>query len=230
MLYRTHRTIYATLFASLSHFLIWGKISFIVGSKMAFFSVAHCFIPLVGKYGGSQTSLVYFVMRTLLKVIMTHSFSFLILVYHIPSFFQSLYFSLIAPQSNNQASTITKLMMSALCLLSMGLFIIHPVGQKAFMYSLFWLFPAVTPFIQTRNLFIHALASTFVAHAVGSVFWIYTNPMTPEVWIGLIPIVCVERLLFTVGIVILSKIYDSALSWLPTVSQNKPTQPAHSNT
>jgi hypothetical protein len=230
MLYRTHRTIYATFFASFSHFLSWGKISFIVGSKMAFFSVAHCFSPLVGKYGGAQTSLAYFMIRTVLKIIMTHSLSFLILAYHIPSFFQSLYFALIAPQAGNPVRLRSKVALSALCLVSIGLFVIHPVGQKAYLYSLPWLFPAITAFIQTRNLFVHALASTFVAHAIGSVLWIYTNPMTPEVWIGLIPVVCVERLLFAVGIVILSKIYDSALSWLPTVSQNKPMQPVHSNT
>ena len=47
-----------------------------------------------------------------------------------------------------------------------------------------------------------ALASTFIAHAVGSVIWLYTVPMTAAAWIALIPLVACERMLYASGIVI----------------------------
>jgi len=58
----------------------------------------------------------------------------------------------------------------------MGLFIIHPVGAQAFAYSLYWLIPVVLFFVPQRFLFLQALGSTFIAHAVGSVIWLYTVP------------------------------------------------------
>src|SRR5216684_1589321 len=54
----------------------------------------------------------------------------------------------------------------------MGLFVIHPIGAQAFVYSLYWLIPVILYFIPQRSLFLQALGSTFIAHAVGSVIWL----------------------------------------------------------
>ena len=60
-----------------------------------------------------------------------------------------------------------------------------------------------------------SLGATFTAHAVGGVLWIYTIPMTPEIYIALLPIVIVERTLFATGIaasyVAVNAILDKAL-------------------
>jgi hypothetical protein len=208
MLHRIKSTINALLLASFNHFFMLGKVSFIVGSKAAFFSLTQCITPLMGRYGGTQTSIIYFLIRTLLKALVTGPLSLIVLLYHIPSLFQCLYWALIAPKSSQPAGFFAKIALSVLCMSCIGLFVTHTVGSQAYIYSFFWIFPAVMPFIVTQNLFLHALASTFVAHAVGSVIWLYTAPMTPEVWLSLIPIVVIERLLFALGIVILSKVYD----------------------
>jgi hypothetical protein len=46
------------------------------------------------------------------------------------------------------------------------------------------------------------LGSTFIAHAVGSTIWIYTVPMTAQMWLGLMPLVAIERLCFATGMVV----------------------------
>jgi len=83
----------------------------------------------------------------------------------------------------------------------MVLFIIHPIGRDAFVYSLYWLIPIILFGYSRKTLFLEALGSTFVAHAVGSVIWLYTVPTTAVSWIGLIPIVAVERVFFAIGMV-----------------------------
>ncbi len=62
----------------------------------------------------------------------------------------------------------------------------------------------------------HALASTFIAHAVGSVIWLYTVPMVASAWLALIPIVACERLLYTAGIVM----GDAVINYCVSVNKN----------
>ncbi len=218
MFHRIKSTIFTLLLSSLHPLFMLGKVSFIVGSKAAFFSLSQCLTPLVGRYGSTQGSLIYFLTRTLLKILLTGTLSFLILLYHIPSFFQSLYFSLITPYSNRPASFLAKLGFSLLCLMCMIDFTTHEVGKHAFYYSFLWIFPAAMPFIRTNNFFLHALASTFVAHAVGSIMALHINPMIPEVWMALIPLVCIERLLFAVGTVILGRVYERGINQWPRLA------------
>lgn len=88
----------------------------------------------------------------------------------------------------------------------MAAFIAHPVGSQAFLYSFYWLIPVAIYLMGRNSLFAQALGSTFTAHAVGSVIWLYANPMTPEIWLALIPVVLVERLVFASGIVLVYQI------------------------
>lgn len=75
----------------------------------------------------------------------------------------------------------------------MALFCFSPIGAQAWAYSLYWLIPAIAFFVP-MGIFGRALQSTFVAHAVGSVIWVYFVPMPPQAWLSLIPVVAVERL------------------------------------
>jgi len=91
-------------------------------------------------------------------------------------------------------------------LLCMGLFIAHPIGSQAFLYSFYWLIPIVLYAFPHQSLFLQSLGSTFVAHAVGSVIWLYTVPMTAGMWLGLIPVVIIERVLFALGMVVMHQV------------------------
>src|SRR2546430_1999084 len=57
-------------------------------------------------------------------------------------------------------------------------------------------------FQQCPLVFLQALGSAFIAHAVGSVIWLYTVGMTPAAWLGLIPVVFVERMLCAAGMTV----------------------------
>jgi hypothetical protein len=82
----------------------------------------------------------------------------------------------------------------------MALFVLHPVGQQSWLYSLYWLVPVAGVLVFKDNLFVKSLGTTFTAHAVGSVAFLYAFGMTPEFWLALIPLVFVERVLFALGI------------------------------
>jgi hypothetical protein len=93
----------------------------------------------------------------------------------------------------------------------MALFIMHPIGQQAWIYSLYWLIP-LGAMLFTKNLFFKSLGATFTAHSIGSIVWLYSFPSTPEFWLMLIPIVAIERLLFASGISISYIAFNTLLS------------------
>lgn len=84
----------------------------------------------------------------------------------------------------------------AIPLTAMVLFIMHPVGFYAAPYSFYWLIPVIIYWLDRDSVFLYSLASTFVAHAVGSVIWLYVFNLSVQTWLGLIPVVAVERLFF----------------------------------
>ena len=91
----------------------------------------------------------------------------------------------------------TSLLIPAAC---MVLFVAHPIGGQAFYYSFYWLIPMALYFVPT-TIVSRSLSSTFVAHAIGSVVWLYFRSLGVEVWQLLMPIVIVERLLMAAGMV-----------------------------
>jgi len=86
-------------------------------------------------------------------------------------------------------------------LICMLLFLINPTGRASYVYTLYWLIPIILP-IFTKNIFMRALSTTFVSHAMGSVMFLYLFDTNPGFWISLIPIVAIERLTFALGITI----------------------------
>lgn len=173
------------------------KISFLVGSSMIWFSGINAVLPLSGAFGGVLGACLLFVMRQLMHLIFFKTISLSFLAFCVPGFCASLYWA-----TNHYSIRV------ALPLLCMGLFVAHPVGVQAFVYSLYWLIPVILYAVSQRSLFLNALGSTFVAHAVGSVIWLYTVPMTAGMWIGLMPIVIVERVLFALGMIIAYRVFS----------------------
>ncbi|HLG23972.1 MAG TPA: hypothetical protein VI564_03535 [Candidatus Nanoarchaeia archaeon] len=88
-------------------------------------------------------------------------------------------------------------------LISIMVFIAHPVGRQVWYFSLFWTIPIIInllPKKYSEKLFLKSLGATFTAHSVGGALWNYIVPMTPEIWISLVSIVIFERLIFATGI------------------------------
>lgn len=94
--------------------------------------------------------------------------------------------------------------------MAMVLFLCNDTGMSAWPYVLYWLIPMGCLLFQ-GSLFGRALQSTFVAHAAGSVMWLHLMPTTSSYWLSLIPVVAVERLVFsTCAFVALTVIYKAS--------------------
>ena len=99
-------------------------------------------------------------------------------------------------------------------LVAIAAFNLHPIGRTVWYYSLFWVIPILCHFARDRSLFFKSLGTTFTAHAVGGALWIHVFELPQAVWISLIPVVLVERLLFTAGIAGMYVVLNNALNFL----------------
>jgi hypothetical protein len=183
------------------------KVSFLVGSQMIWFSASNSVLPLAGAFAGVMGSGLVFLLRQIVHLIFFKTVSLSFLAFCVPGLCASLYWS--------TRHYVIRLLLPIAC---MFLFVIHPVGAEAFLYSLYWLIPVVLFFIPRKSLFLQALGSTFVAHAVGSVIWLYTVPMTASMWIALMPIVLFERLLFALGMVVAHRMLSFVFGTIDAVS------------
>lgn len=178
------------------------KVSFIFGSFAAFFSISSMLLPLSGAFGGILGSSLLFGVGLLLRIFTGSVLSFKILAYHIPGYFASAYWA-----------RPTKLLSVMLPLLCMALFIAHPVGFAVAPYTFYWFIPILLGFVTRKSIFMHSISSTFIAHAVGSVIWLYATPMTPEFWYALIPMVAVERLVMAIGMAFAHRVFTYMLNY-----------------
>jgi len=161
------------------------KVSYVVGSYALCFAGGAVVAPVAGAFIGTMGSLALLVGRTALHYLVYGSLSLKFLSLCVPGFFAGMYWS--------QRSALFRCGLPLAC---MALFVAHPVGGAAAAYTVYWLVPVAIYCIGMRSVFAHSLASTFIAHAVGSTLWLYTVPMTASMWLGLIPVVAAERLLF----------------------------------
>ncbi|MBI5152186.1 hypothetical protein HZA39_01525 [Candidatus Peregrinibacteria bacterium] len=93
-------------------------------------------------------------------------------------------------------------------------FWIHPEGRQAWYYAFYWIIPFAMYFLRDRFLFARALGATFTAHCVGSVLFLWLLNLKAPMWIGLIPIVWMERGLMAIGITLTYMAFNFLLSVL----------------
>ena len=203
------RWLISLLYAGLLSLSSLLKFSFIVGSWHMFFSAINCVGPLSGSFLGVSGSWMVYGLRTMVRL-GTVGLTGTQLLTGLPTLCASLYLG----------STHWSVR-CALPIVCMIFFWIHPVGFAAGFYALYWLIPVAVFSSKSNNFFFNALGSTFVAHAVGSVIWLYTVPMAPAIWLALIPAVAVERLLFATGMVVTHGAIQAVTSRVPMVAQLK---------
>ncbi len=185
--------------------LIGSQINFsqIMGSSAQYFTFFQFFGAIPGLLLGPLFGGVSVFVAELLKtIVFGKSFDLISVLRLFPMVFATIYFG--SKKFNASA------LISIAC---MVLFITHPVGQQAWVYSLYWLIP-IGAMIFSKRLFFKSLGATFTAHAIGSTIWLYTFQTTPSFWLMLIPIVAVERLLFASGISVSYLVFNTVLSKL----------------
>jgi len=164
-------------------------ISSIVGSKQSF-TPFEFLGPTSGMFLGIWPAVISVFFVKLFSSFIGHQpFDITTIIRFFPMMLAAIYFGI--PKS--------KKLILIVPLLSMLLFIIHPEGGKVWYFSLYWLIPIIC-FFKKDRLILNALGSTFTAHAVGSTVFLYAFNLPAPVWVGLIPIVFMERMLFGAGI------------------------------
>jgi len=172
--------------------------NWIVGSLQATFSLSSMIAPVIAEqYGLAWISLFLF-----------SKSMFSVSCFSVPAmclFFAHRLSLLFASRAFQKREFSTSILLPSVCMM---LFSYHEAGRVAWFYSLYWLIPMVLFFIKDWQ-WSRALSASFIAHAVGSVVWLYTHSIPAPVWIGLIPVVFVERLLIASGILFFSSLVVS---------------------
>ena len=187
------RIMFFALFAVLV--LIAKQINFssIIGADQQYFTLFQFFGPIAGSFLGPFIGAGAVLASQLGDMLLFgKAFDFVSVFRLTPMLFAAAYFGLQAKKKFNFGSVIP--------LIAMALFVLHPVGRQVWFYSLYWLIPVIATVFFKNNLFFRSLGSTFTAHSVGSIVFLYTIPMPAEAWLALIPIVAVERIAFALGI------------------------------
>jgi len=187
-------TIASVIAIQLSRFV---KFNYIVGSYAAFFSATNIITPMSGVLTGNKGALRIFTGNIVFKFIIFGTKTLGSLTFGIPSLFASIYW--------NSKSKAFKLLVPICC---MALFALNPIGAKAFAYCMLWLIPVAITLSNNSTVFLTALSSTFIAHAIGSLIWLYTLPMPAQAWLNLIPVALVERVMFALGMTAIYYAYN----------------------
>ncbi|MGE0207035.1 MAG: hypothetical protein AB7R69_04255 [Candidatus Babeliales bacterium] len=166
------------------------KVNTIIGAPAAYFSLAILGGPLVGLYAGVSCAGVLYAARFLIKFF-AYGLELSPINMYIPTLCGAAYWS------GNRL--FFRLLLPLLC---MVLFLVHPVGNQAWAYSLYWLIPVALYWFSQEYVVLHALANSFIMHAVGSVIWLYCVPMSAEHFMALIPVVLVERMIIALSMTI----------------------------
>ncbi|MBU2100409.1 hypothetical protein KKG83_01960 [Candidatus Micrarchaeota archaeon] len=201
------RIMFLALFSVLV--LIAKQINFssIIGAEQQYFTLFQFFGPIAGSFLGPFIGAGAVLIAQLSDMLLFgKTFDFINIFRLTPMLFAAAYFGLQSKKKFNFSAVIP--------LIAMALFILHPVGRTVWFYSLYWLIPVIATVFFKNNLFFRSLGSTFTAHSIGSIIFLYTIPMPAEAWLALIPIVAVERLAFAFGISISFVAFTTVLAKL----------------
>ena len=198
------RVIFLSLFFVLV--LIAKQINFssVIGAENQAFTLYQFFGPTAGAFLGPIFGGIAVLFAQLADIIIfDKAFTLLNLLRFLPMVFAVIYFA----SKKKYVGVIVPLM-------CMFLFIVHPVGREAWIFSLYWLIPILSSLWPKRLLLLRSLGATFTAHAIGSVIWLYTVPMEAGQWLALIPVVAYERILFGMGIAGSYVVFNTVLDYL----------------
>ncbi len=188
---------------TLGHALVINSIS---GSMRSFLSATNVIMPLIGSLISSVAGCCGIFSVWMIAKLCMHGVP---ITLGLPTLAAMLSWATNNPTTGRQM-ILSGLLHLGIPLASITLFIMHPVGSQAWVYSMYWLIPMAAWVVgrmrKQQSFFAQALQSTFLAHAVGSVIWLYSFTSTPAYWIALIPVVAAERLIFASSMTIISVI------------------------
>lgn len=195
--------IFIAIFATLGFLALQIPFTQIIGSKVKF-TIFDFFSPIASAFIGLVPGLAAVFLMQLANFLLhgAGSVDAATIIRFFPALFAVIYFS-------NKGKAI--LLIPAAAIIAFNL---HPIGRTVWFYSTYWLIPIACYFLRDRFILARSLGTTFTAHAVGSTLYLYVFNLPATVWIGLMPIVAMERSLFAVGITATYLLMNNALNWL----------------
>lgn len=176
----------------------------LVGKENQFFTLFQFFGPIAGSFLGPFVGILTVLGAEVVDFFIVGKEIALINIIRLtPMLFAAYYFG-----------SKTKKFATLIPIVAIAVWMLHPIGRQVWYFSLYWTIPLIIrllPQKYAQNLGLKSLGATFTAHAVGGAAWIWTVPMTAEQWIGLIPVVAYERVLFALGIAFSYVLVNTAL-------------------
>ncbi|MCX8158064.1 MAG: hypothetical protein N3D73_00145 [Candidatus Diapherotrites archaeon] len=173
-------------------FLIASRINFspLLGVQNQYFTLNQLLGPIAGAFLGPLVGAISVLLAQIVDFFIAQkTFDWVNIFRLTPMLFAAYYFG----KKDSKFIALVPIF----CML---LFIVHPIGNQVWYYSLYWLIPIVAATIFSENRIAKSFGATFTAHAIGSTIFLYTIPSTPILWQTLIPIVAFERTVFALGI------------------------------
>ncbi len=182
--------------------LIAARINFstLVGSTNQTLTMFQFFGPIAGAFLGGIFGIVTVLASQIINnLLLGKEWTLVTVLRLLPMLFAVFYFAYF--HNKQKYKTAVMILVPVLAII---LFNLHPIGRQAWYYSLFWLIPilAVVGEKLHGKLFFRSFGATFTAHAIGTIVWVYTVPMTVEQWTALVPITAYERFAFGIGIAV----------------------------
>lgn len=207
MVRQYRKLLFLALFIGLSVLAERVNFSHLWGADNQFFTLFQFFGPIAGGFLGSILGPLSVLGAELINfVLLGKAFTALNLLRLLPMVAAAFYFG--ALREDRQWAKSAWLI-PPICI---AIFLAHPEGRAAWFFTFYWCIPFLTLIPKLREwLFIRSLGATFTAHAVGGALWVWATNMTADHWIGLIPIVAYERLLFAAGITISYVLFTTLL-------------------
>jgi hypothetical protein len=186
------RVIFVALFVVFAFFAQMINFSPLIGAENQSFTLFQFFGPIAGSFLGSVFGVIAVLFAELINFFVVGKEATWINIFRLaPMLFAVYYFG-----SKKKSLNVM------IPLAAMVLFIMHPVGRQAWVYSLFWTIPLIARLMPAKYAYsipLRSLGATFTAHAIGTVLFIWTIPTEPGMWITLIPVTAFERLMFALG-------------------------------
>lgn len=185
----------------------------LMGSLKGKLLASQVVLPLSGAFTDGIGLLLIFLTSSILSFSFKFSLYSLATVYHIPSFFAALSFNTgLFSGYLGRLSYISRYINFIIPAICSILFIAHPVGALVPFYVLYWSVPVIIEFWGKTSIFLRALAATFIAHSVGTVFFIYSIPSDANLWLNLAQIVWLERIVLALSITVNYKLINLILN------------------
>jgi len=205
------RLLFIALFAIFAFIMQRINFSALVGEENQFFTLFQFFGPIAGAFLGPIVGVVaVFLAEAVDSFVVGKELTLVNAARLLPMLFATYFFATI------NSSQRTRLFKMLVPLAAIILFVLTPAGREAWFFALYWTIPMVAVLLPKRysdSVTARSLGATFTAHAVGGALWAWTVPMTAAQWVGLIPVVAYERLLFAAGIIISYFVMNALLAF-----------------